>query len=194
MLPAGRCGLYYTRSGHLGTVEELAHLTRTVSCMGYVTPIRPVLSTTGKHVIVTRRTKHWKAVVGTHTDTVQVVHADTIHHLDPGIHWDSVILDLDTIRSSKRSNYYTVPDYPHVQLSGSICPEWGRIHTTFFLRKMTIIYTDVPPSSTLDILEYMFLLQTTYRGERFVESDFSCERSSFMRLAETMLLVGMIGI
>ena len=191
MLPLGQCGLYYTRTGHLGTEEELAHLIRTVSCMGYVTPIRPVLSTTGKHVYVTRRTDHWKDVVGTHTDTVQVVHVDTIHHLDPGIQWDSVVLDLDTIRPSKTSMYCTFPDYRH--LSGSICPEWVRIHDTFLLHTtMTIIYTEVPPSSTLDILEYMFLLQTKYMGKRFVGDIFTCGRSSFMRLAETMLLAGML--
>jgi hypothetical protein len=191
MFPVGKCGLYYTRSGHLGTAEDLARLTRTVSCMGYVTPIRPVLSTIGKHAIVTRRPEHWQAVVGTHTDTVQVVHVDTIHHRDPEIHWDTVVLDLDSIRPSETSKYYTVGDYRH--MSGSICSEWVRIHTAFLLRKMTIIYTEVPPSSTLDILEYMFLLRTKYMCAHFVDENFTCGRSSFMRLAETMLLEGMLG-
>jgi len=190
MLPLGGLGgLCYTRTGHLGTPAELSHLIRTVSCMGYVTSLSPVLSTAVKHVIITRRPHYWTDRVG---PAVRVMHVDMIHQLDPGTHWESVVLDLDTIYPSTPSRCGTFPDYRH--LSGSISPSWVQIHTTFLLRTMTIVYTQTPPSCTLDILEYMFLLQTTYRGERFVESDFSCERSSFMRLAETMLLSGMIRI
>jgi hypothetical protein len=189
MLPIGQSGLYYTRTGHLGTTEELSRLIRTVSCKGFVTLVQPVLPTIGNHVIITRRPRYWADT----SYTGRVVHVDTVPQLDPGIiHWDSVVLDLDSIRPSPSCcSVLYFPDHRHV--SGSIDAEWVRIHTTLLQRTtMTIVYTEVPPSSTLHLLEYMFLLQTMYRGERFIGADFTQERHSVMRVAETMLLAGMI--
>ena len=45
----------------------------------------------GNHVIVTRRPRYWN--VANMSNTVRVIHVEMIHHLDPDICWDSVILD-----------------------------------------------------------------------------------------------------
>ena len=182
MLPIGRDGLYYTRTGHMGSRQELSHLIRTVSCRGFVTPSQPILPRTGHHIVITRRVGHWTPFVDSNTD---VVHVDQMTRLDPNIQWDSVI--LDNIQPSTRSSCYLYPDIRHI--SGNISLEWVLFDTYFKYRKKTIIYME-SRSTDIDIVDYMYLLQIRYRGETFIGATYTIERSSLMRVSETMILEG----
>ena len=187
MLPLGQHGLYYTRNGHLGRRQELAHLIRTVSCRGYVTTIQPLLyNTGGRHIVLTRRVGHWSpSAVG---NTV-VVHVDHITHMDPTIPWDYVV--LDNIRLSSQSKCYLYPDSRH--LSGKIAHDWLLFDQYFSNRKKTIVYME-SLSTDVDLVDYMYILQTRYRGEQFIGNTYTRERASVVRLAETMILEGIVEI
>jgi hypothetical protein len=180
MIPIGQGGLWYSRTGHMGTREELAHLVRTVSCRGYVTRDEPVLPIVGVHVIVTDRPDYWSGRVSANTLLVHIVDLQT---LDPNTPWDSVVLDRISTPIPTCCSVY--PDSRH--LSGSISADWIRLDTTFPLRKTTIVYTESIASS-VEMIEYMFILRTRYRGELFINRVFNRELYSVIRLAETMLL------
>jgi hypothetical protein len=184
MLPVGRYGLYYTRTGHLGTCEELSHLIRTVSCRGYMTVAEPVLSVHGIHVIVTNRLEYWADRIASN---IHVIRVDDVHTLNPDIHWDSVI--LDHIRPSTPSVFYRYPDDRH--LSGSVSTDWIQVDNALRMRRLTIVYEE-PISSTVNLLESMFIIQTMYRGEIFIGREFTQEYASVVRLTETLLLEGII--
>jgi hypothetical protein len=187
MLPIGHDGLYYTRTGHMGQRQELIHLIRTVSCRGYVTQHQPVLpGAGGHHIVITRRVGHWTPSVGNNT---VVIHVDQVTQLDPNIPWDSVV--LDNIHPSTISSYYLYPDTRH--LSGKISCDWVLFDTYFKHRTKTIVYTE-SKSTDINIVDYMFLLQTRYRGETFITATYTMERSSLMRVAETLILEGIIEI
>jgi hypothetical protein len=184
MLPVGKCGLYYTRSGHLGTSEDLSRLIRTVSCRGYVTTIEPELPRLGVHAIVTNRPHHW---VDRTSNNICIIHVDDVHTLSPDLYWDCVI--LDHIKPSTPSVCYRHPDDRH--LSGSISPDVIRVDNAFHMRKRTIVYAE-SPESTIDLIECMFILQTFYIGELFIGKKFTRAYASFVRLTETMLLEGIL--
>lgn len=184
MLPVGQGGLYFTRTGHLGTPTELARLVRSVVCNGYVTATRPLLQTTGRHVLVTNRPLYWANCPAVYT----IIGVEHLHSLDPSIAWDSVV--LDQIRPSSPSVCYAYPDHRH--LSGSISPDWLYVHSAVSKRMQTIVFVAQLPATTLDILDSMYLLQINYRGMQFIGDRFNQERVSFFRLAETLLLEGLL--
>jgi hypothetical protein len=181
MLPLGHTGLFFTRTGHLGTSKELSPLIRTLSCRGYVTRVKPVLPKIGRHLVITRDTDNWKHA----PRNTLVMHMNAIHHLEPGIQWDTVI--LDNIQSSVSSVCAFYPDARHV--SGSICATWVALDNLLLFRQMTIVYVRYPVTD-IDIVDYMFITQTRYRGEKFIGTTYTQERSSIMRVAETMFLDG----
>jgi hypothetical protein len=103
------------------------------------------------------------------------------------VEWDTVI--LDNLRPTIMSVCTTYPDHRH--LSGVVSPEWILLNDVLGLRKTTIIYTEVPPTD-IDLIDYIFLLQTQYRGETFIQSVYTRERAAVVRLTETLLLEGII--
>jgi hypothetical protein len=181
MLPLGHNGLFFTRTGHLGTSQELSPLIRTLSCRGYVTRVKPVVPTVGRHLVITHEPTSWDYVpYGT-----MVMNMNHIHHLDPSIQWDTVI--LDNIQAPVPSVCALYPDDRH--LSGSICTTWVFLDSLLLMRKTTIVYVRYPVTD-IDIVDYMFITQTRYKREQFIGSTYTQERSSIMRVAETMFLDG----
>ena len=187
MLPlvGGDAGaLFFTRTGHLGTSHELSHYTRLLTCRGYVTPWKPVIPCTGRHLVVTHRVAYWKQHDGAGCDSNTVVcPTDYLSLLDPTTQWDSVI--LDHLRPATKSTCWHYPDSRH--LSGTISPDWIQVNAVTRCRKQTVVFRTLP-CSDLDLVDDMYLLQATYRGERFIVPDYTRERVMVVRVAETMLL------
>jgi len=185
LLPIGQHGLFYTRTGHLGTLPEMHRYSRSVTWHGYVTHVKPRLSHTGKRiVIITNRVHHWVDDVDADAHTL-VIHVDTIHQLDPTMHWDSVILDNLCTSTPSIANVYSR------QLRGWISPEWVRITDAVPFRRESILYTELRPSD-LNLIEYLFLLQTTYNGEECIAKRFTIPTTTLVRVLETLLLEGIL--
>jgi hypothetical protein len=181
MLPLGHNDLFFTRTGHLGTSKELSPLIRTLSCRGYVTRMKPVLPSVGRHIVITHEPNEWKHV----PHGTIVMNMNHIYQLDPGIKWDTVI--LDNIQAPVPSVCGRYPDDRH--LSGSISMTWVFLDNLLLLRQMTIVYVRYPVTD-IDIVDYMFLTQTRYRREQFIGSTYTQERTSMRRVSETMFLDG----
>ena len=181
MLPLGHNDLFFTRTGHLGTSKELSPLIRTLSCRGYVTRVKPVLPSVGRHLVITPEPHEWEHV----PHGTIVMNMDHIYQLDHGIKWDTVI--LDNIQAPVPSVCKRYPDDRH--LSGSISTTWVSLDNLLLLRQMTIVYVRYPVTD-IDIVDYMFLTQTRYRREQFIGSTYTQERTSMIRVSETMFLDG----
>jgi hypothetical protein len=189
MIYSGQGDLFYTRTGHLGTRQELRRLIRTVSCRGYVATTEPVLSQVGRHVVITQRPLYWVGRV--HTN-VSVVHVNDIYLLNRNVQWSTAI--LDHLEPATPTDCRRFPD--NRQLTGQLSPTWIRIDTMCPFRQNTVVYVQEPTSSSIQLLEYIFILQTTYQGQPFITliSDciFTLSYQSAIRVAETMLLEGIL--
>ena len=180
-LPLDSSGLYYTRTGHLGTLTDLQRLTRVVRCGGYVTRRQPTLPAMGHHAIITTRPQ-WS-----YPSSVVRIHPDQLPYVDQDRAWDTVI--LDHLQPTPASVCVSYPDARHV--SGHIAPLWVRIEQVFGRRKQTIIWTETSLSEPC-LLEYMYLLQTTYQQCRFISIQYTLPRSVVRRVAETFVLEGIV--
>jgi len=58
-------------------------------------------------------------------------------------------------------------------------------------RKQTIVFMEFP-CTDLDLVDYMYLLKTKYQGRTFIPPIYVRERAAVARVAETMLLEGII--
>lgn len=185
--PVGTRELFYTRTGHLGKPTDLHRLRRSVSWRGHMTAVKPTLSRVGKHVLITTRVHHWLEEVSRVPSDTLLIHVENLAQLDPKTYWDSVILDNICPSTPSVSAVYSR------QMSGWISPEWIRISDAVQSRQTTIIYTDIRPSD-LTIIEYLFLLQTTFNGETCICPHFTMQTSTLVRVVETLLVEGIISI
>jgi hypothetical protein len=184
MLPIGKNGLYYTRTGHLGTSRCLRRLTRTISCRGYVTNVEPVPpATSGRHIIVTQRPDYWSNRT---TPNTYVVHVDSLHMINQHLQWTTVI--LDHIKPATNTSYERNPDR---HINGELSPTWVEIDHVLRTRGCTIVYTDCT-SSIHTVLDYMFIVQTRYKSQKFIARKFCVAYSSVLRIAESLLLEGIL--
>jgi hypothetical protein len=186
LLPLGSSGLYYTRTGHLGTPSDLKHLIRIVQCNGYVTSQRPTMSNIGRHVVVTQRK------VSGFPSSIRVISMDRLHDLsqeDQETAWDTVV--LDHLQPTQLSEYAAFPDDRH--LSGSIASSWVLLDRMFSRRKTTIVWTGLPVCER-SLLDYMYLLRITYRKERFIRARYIRDCMALCRVAETMLVTGIVSM
>jgi hypothetical protein len=164
----------------------LRHLVKVMMCHGYVTSKCPVLPTTGHHAIVTyrNRLRTWRHV----PPCVQVLALEDLASIDTSLDWDSIV--LDGIEPSVPSIVSVFPDSRH--LSGQICREMALIDRTFPRRYKTIYCTK--SLSEAKVVDCMFMLQTTYEGERFISESFTVSRTRVLQVAETMFLNAVIRV
>jgi hypothetical protein len=96
---------------------------------------------------------------------------------------------FDHLQPARPSECFAFPDDRH--LSGCISDTWVDLDRLLTRRKTTIIWTSTPVSEC-SLVDYMYLLQTVYRRSRFISPRYTRERAAVCRVAETMLLSGIV--
>jgi hypothetical protein len=181
-LPLGRPGLFYTRTGHMGTSKELAAVCRLVRCPGRVVAGHHQFSRTGRHLVVT--SEHCPSVWPAH---VCVRTASTLGPDEYATHWDTVV--LFHLPGADTTQYGTFPDARH--LSGCIDTVWADVHHSLPHRSHTVICTGEVLSEAR-LLTYLHVLGVCYHGILLVPRQFVLGTFLLIRVTETLLLNGLV--
>ena len=181
-LPLGRPGVFFTRTGHMGTSAELAGVCRLVRCPGHMVHTRPELPSTGRHLVVT----------GEHTPSAWPAHVcvrspSTLSQADRDTHWESVV--FFHVPGAGTTQYRSFPDARH--LSGCINAVWADVHHCLPHRSRTLICTRESLSEAC-LLTYLHVLGVCFHGKNVLPRQFVTPLFLLVRVLETLFLNGVL--
>ena len=180
-LPVKDTTFHFTRMGHIGTLEHLATVRRTVVCHGHLSNDSRNVFMGACLVITTNPRSDWPANCVVRT-VAELTRADFSRL------WQSVV--LDEILDEDRLDPVAFPDGRH--LSGCIEDVWVRLRDLVHGDCRVIIQTRA--RLTLGrLLSYLYIMRVEFGATLLIpQRHFTVATSVLVRVTETLLLNGVL--